>query len=523
MQSVGKAYYSPPALILDIANVFCCGWTNPDTYAANKYDAAAAATSIRLRREAFVISVPKQLARARPNQRIEEVAAIPGAAPTGITGVAVDFTSDAGAGAADTGAVVQFQREHQALVVRRATAEAVEREASARAHDATARAQSATAVYTEFQIAQAQKHAPLIDAKLTDEAETAALGKAAAAAVVKKSDADVRKADAEARLVEQEVERKRKLNDLEVERIALELRQQEADAEEARRLKREAAAREADEERAIKRKQEEEETAAKVVQRRKRIAELEVIVRTAPALIDVTEARSELVDLIMQANPVLTISGARGNVTKMWKMSHPSSSPPKKRARRAPPAQPMQAPAPPVGPAPPAPLVAEPLLEIPACGVDVFDTRYVFDNIADQGVYVVAESLLPDSRVYVGYSQDPTRRTQNHANEMGGTDAAAGFRYRRPLITTTQAETGKDRELAETLLRMHTAGYDKVRGATWTARLESVREAFKLNCHKYDICFRCAQGGHYCTNIQRTWRCPFPYFDLDAVANRYWN
>ena len=442
MQSVGKAYYSPPALILDIANVFCCGWTNPDTYAANKYDAAAAATSIRLRREAFVISVPKQLARARPNQRIEEVAAIPGAAPTGITGVAVDFTDDTGAGAADTGAVVQFQREHQALVVRRATAEAVEREASARAHDATARAQSATAVYTEFQIAQAQKHAPLIESKLTDEAETAALGKAAAAAVV-------RKADAEACLVEQAVDLK----------AAEARRQQEAE---------ERARADAEEERSRKRKRDDD--AAADVARSKAKEERDAAWASVKSQLKIYNDASDGERFAMKPE-------IRSALDALLRDEVPDA---KQRTNRISAIMRRQKPKAP-----------------PQAGPELIK-RWVYVRVGD------------GPQQYVGDTANPERRAQEHDAGVSGGGAAVVqrfklYKYVEPL-TAPRADS-KAWESEETYRRMLMYGVDNVYGGKYASPYRSATKrmnAISDCCHAFNLCNRCAKVGHMITGCHES-------------------
>ena len=167
MKSVGKAYYSPPHVILAIAQAFNCELTNPETYIAKGEDAGVAATSVRRCREAFAARVPLGLAYARPNQRVEEISALPGAAPAGISGVAVDDDDDA----SDDTAVVKIQREQQALVARRVTAEVAEREAAARAHAATAHERELASKLLQHQLTQAERHGPLIDAKVAAETE----------------------------------------------------------------------------------------------------------------------------------------------------------------------------------------------------------------------------------------------------------------------------------------------------------------------------------------------------------------
>ena len=66
-----NAFYLPPAIILEIAKILVCGWTNPSNYKDD--DAGVIATSIRIHRENFARTVMKELDRARPNQRVEEV------------------------------------------------------------------------------------------------------------------------------------------------------------------------------------------------------------------------------------------------------------------------------------------------------------------------------------------------------------------------------------------------------------------------------------------------------------------
>jgi hypothetical protein len=155
--------------------------------------------------------------------------------------------------------------------------------------------------------------------------------------------------------------------------------------------------------------------------------------------------------------------------------------------------------------------------------VSVFDDSYVWDNEADQGVYVMADSLNDDAREYVGHASDPTWRTRNHASCTGNTEAAAGFQYRRPLLTMVHETTGKKREKEETLRRMHVRGYGKVRGAQFVgAPGTSLRAAFEANCHEYDLCYKCGREGHYTSNLPGTVRCPNERINVDAIASAYW-
>ena len=74
MRTVNSAYFSPPHVILAIAEVFNCGLTNPETYLNDGHDAGIAASSVRHCREDFARRVPLGLAYARPNRRFVEIA-----------------------------------------------------------------------------------------------------------------------------------------------------------------------------------------------------------------------------------------------------------------------------------------------------------------------------------------------------------------------------------------------------------------------------------------------------------------
>ena len=507
MRRVDTTYVSPPTTIVKMGAFFKCGVLVPANHKG--IDANVVATTIRLRLKDFEDKLPLAIASVRPNQRVEEVSAAPGAAPAGIPGVAADGPRPPPGAAAnddDDLAVAQIKREHLVLATQRVAAEVHERQASARSH-------AATASLAEFHLAQAQKHAPLVDSKTVDEAAAAAATRKAAeeraareaieadaaaktaAATVAAAEASRKKAEMEALLVQQALESQR----------AEERRKDAAAAAEERRKDAEAA-----EARQNKRKRDEAAAAAEEDRLRERIRELENRIRAAPTQLDAADDTAELVDLYIKVKEDTTRPRARGRATKVWTKAHPKPKPPPP----APPAPPQVEEEEPVIPEPP---------KIPECGVDIYDDSYVFDDVADQGVYVAAESLLPDSRTYVGFSSHPTQRIRDHATGVGGVEAAHGFRYRRPLLTTTMAETSKDRELAETITRMHTYGYDKVRGAHYASRACDMRAAHEHACHKYDLCFQCAGSGHNCTNIDRTWRCQLPYFNVHAIAEKYWN
>ena len=213
-------------LIKDIGN----GPFNPKKLECYKTDRSKAVNTVEALR-AGVLEAFDDAIKRMERTRVVEISEAPGAAPSGVTGVAVDAdNSDADADVDDT-AVVVFQREQQALVVRRVTAEVAEREAAARAHAATAREREVSTQLLEFQFTQSQKHAPLIDARISDEAGKAALEKAAAAAAV-------RDADAKAQLTEHELERRRTELRLAEEAATREQNRKDADAEEARARKR---------------------------------------------------------------------------------------------------------------------------------------------------------------------------------------------------------------------------------------------------------------------------------------------
>ena len=268
-------------------------------------------------------------------------------------------------------------------------------------------------------------------------------------------------------------------------------------AEQQLRLDAEAAAREQqrkDADAAHKRKRAEDDAAAEAYRHRERILVLESVLRAADALDDAANEHSELATLYLRVKDSQSMAKARERATRVWRKAHA-----RKRSK------------PTAGPAP-----------IPACGVSVYDDSYAWDDDADQGVYIMAETAAPDSREYVGFSHDPTRRTRDHAAGVGGVEAAKGFLFRRPLLTTLRAENGKIREEAETLLRMHTRGYDKVRGAQYSDPRCSLRDAFVSNCQRHDLCFQCAAPGHYTTNLSRTVRCLNPRFQVETVAAAYW-
>ena len=432
MVKVGTTYFSPPSVIDSLADLFKCGQTVPDNV---KGDANAAANTIRLRIDDFKLALPNGIASVRPNQRIEEISAAPGAAPTGITGVAVDFTADAGAGAADTGAVVQFQREHQALIVRRATAEISEREA-------TTRAQTASAVYTEFQIAQAQKHAPLIDAKLTDEAETAALGKAAAAAVV-------RKADAEACLVEQAVDLK----------AAEARRQQEAE---------ERARADAEEERSRKRKRDDD--AAADVARSKAKEERDAAWASVKSQLKIYNDASDGERFAMKPE-------IRSALDALLRDEVPDA---KQRTNRISAIMRRQKPKAP-----------------PQAGPELIK-RWVYVRVGD------------GPQQYVGDTANPERRAQEHDAGVSGGGAAVVqrfklYKYVEPL-TAPRADS-KAWESEETYRRMLMYGVDNVYGGKYASPYRSATKrmnAISDCCHAFNLCNRCAKVGHMITGCHES-------------------
>ena len=93
MQKAERTYFSPPATIIAMGELFSCGCTNPDTYTC---DAGVAANTIRLRIAEFKRQLPLAIASVRPDQRVEEVSARTGAAPAGASGVAMDSDCEAG-------------------------------------------------------------------------------------------------------------------------------------------------------------------------------------------------------------------------------------------------------------------------------------------------------------------------------------------------------------------------------------------------------------------------------------------
>ena len=434
-------------------------------------------------RRAFVkAAFNNELARMNASARVVEISAHPGDAPAGITGVVRD--ADAGNDDNAQGVMTKYDHEHMALAVRRTDAEVSERQATARAQEALAVERKAAALAHEaaaalhvYQLAQAQKHEQRIDDKVDNDA-------AAAAALAKKAELEVQ-------IVQQELEQRSAA-------AAQALKAQENAAALELQLKKAAAA----EERQNKRKREEDAKATLEDQRRERIRALERIVRAAPTKLGVADELNELADLYVKAGDSKNVACARRRSADLWRRSHLVA------AAAAPPA-----------PSAPSPEPATACV-IPACGVSIFASACVFDDEADEGVYVVAESLLPDSREYVGYSKTPSDRVRAHASGTGGVSAAAGFQIRRPLLT--RGPLGKDREYIETIERMHAHGHiEKVQGAQFVGPNRDLRAAYSAICQKWDLCFQCGEPGHYASNFDRTVKCSKPpRYDVEGAMMR---
>ncbi len=79
-------------------------------------------------------------------------------------------------------------------------------------------------------------------------------------------------------------------------------------------------------------------------------------------------------------------------------------------------------------------------------------------------VYVL---LCASDRVYVGYTQNLTKRLASHFGDGGGSEWTR--LYPPVRVLEVRACVGKDMEREQTLAYMRTHGYDKVRGAGWTS------------------------------------------------------
>ena len=459
-------------------------------------------------RRAFVkAAFNRELARMNASARVVEISARPGDAPAGITGVV--RAANAGNDDNAQGVVAKYDREHMALAVRRTDAEVAERQATARAQEALALEREAAAALHAYSLAQAKKHESRVDAKVDNDA-------VAAAALAKKATLEVEAAEAMRDRVALEKAASAdtaaslaKKAALEVQLVQQELDQRSAAAAQALKAQENAAALElqlkkaaAAEERQNKRKREEDAKATLEDQRRERIRALERIVRAAPTKLGVADELNELADLYVKAGDSKNVACARRRSADLWRRSHLVA------AAAAPPA-----------PSAPSPEPATACV-IPACGVSIFASACVFDDEADEGVYVVAESLLPDSREYVGYSKTPSDRVRAHASGTGGVSAAAGFQIRRPLLT--RGPLGKDREYIETIERMHAHGHiEKVQGAQFVGPNRDLRAAYSAICQKWDLCFQCGEPGHYASNFDRTVKCSKPpRYDVEGAMMR---
>ena len=278
---------------------------------------------------------------------------------------------------------------------------------------------------------------------------------------------------------------------------ALELELKRAAAEEERERRRKND----EEDRDRKRKCDENAKATLEDTRRENIRALERRVRAAPSKLEIADEISQLAELYVKNGDSKDMQRGRRRVADLWRRSRPTGG-----AAAPPPS------------APPVP-AAVPLKEIPACGVDVFDASYVFDDEADEGVYVMAQSLEEDCEEYVGWSEDPTRRTQDHARGTGGAgDAAQGFTFRRPLLTTEKC--GTDREEVETLKRMLANGFGRVQGAQYVGPFRNLKAAFDTCCQKWKLCYHCGESGHYRRNLDNTSQCANARFDPKAAPRR---
>ena len=481
-------------------------------------------------RRAFVkAAFNRELARMNASARVVEISARPGDAPAGITGVV--RAANAGNDDNAQGVVAKYDREHRALAVRRTDAEVAERQATARAQEALALEREAAAALHAYNLAQAKKHESRVDAKMDNDAvAAAALAKKATleveaaeamrdrVALEKAASADTaaslaKKAALEVQLVQQELDQRSaaaaQALKAQENAAAQALKAEENAAAQALKAEESAAALElqlkkaaAAEERQNKRKREEDAKATLEDQRRERIRALERIVRAAPTKLGVADELNELADLYVKAGDSKNVACARRRSADLWRRSHLVA------AAAAPPA-----------PSAPSPEPATACV-IPACGVSIFASACVFDDEADEGVYVVAESLLPDSREYVGYSKTPSDRVRAHASGTGGVSAAAGFQIRRPLLT--RGPLGKDREYIETIERMHAHGHiEKVQGAQFVGPNRDLRAAYSAICQKWDLCFQCGEPGHYASNFDRTVKCSKPpRYDVEGAMMR---
>jgi hypothetical protein len=459
-------------LIQDIGN----GPFNPKSYPCFKTDKSKAVHTVEVLRDGVLKAFDKAVA-LMSGTRVEEISELAGAAPAGITGVAVD-TSDEEDDAPQGTAIVKFQRDQQALIVRRLNAEITEREANANA-------QNATAELTQLQITHEQQRDVLIKSRLSSEAEAATLliKKAgaeveAAAHLIKKADAEVRKADAEAKKADAEA----KKADAEAKKADAEAQaaQQEVDRARAEQLQKEADAKHARKMEAEKLKREAEHAAEAVQDKcRKRIRELETQLIAAPTLVETLADRNELADLYVKIKRYSTSKSARGQATKVWKDAHPPAEPPKKRRRTDVVDEPV-----PAAPPPPQPVNPQ------------------------RTVYVRVGVNCPQQ--YVGRTENHDRRTQQHDGGVaaGGAVVVQRFNLSNEVDPITPArEDLKAWENEETLMRMTLYGLDNVFGGKYAAPYRSAEKRLRAIadcCDAFDLCNRCARNGHMFTRCRET-------------------
>ena len=112
MRRVDTTYVSPPTTIVKMGSLFKCGVLVPANHKG--IDANVVATTIRLRLKDFEDKLPLAIASVRPNQRVEEVSAAPGAAPASPTGRVAD-EDDAVVGSKRSGELSLVLAKHACL------------------------------------------------------------------------------------------------------------------------------------------------------------------------------------------------------------------------------------------------------------------------------------------------------------------------------------------------------------------------------------------------------------------------
>ena len=446
-------------LIKDIGN----GPFNPKKLECYKTDRSKAVNTVEALRagvlEAFDDAI-KRMARTR----VVEISEAPGAAPAGISGVAVDTDDDVDAGVNDT-AVVKIQREQHILAVRRVNAEVAEREATTRVQNATALERELASKLLQHQLAQAERHVPLIDAKVAAETEAAVELRGKASQDKAAAAAAARDADAKAKLTELELEHRRTELRLAEEAAARDQARKDADAAEELRLKREAADR--------KRKLEDDSTAEAWEAKAKEARD---------AAWDSVNAQLKLYRDASESDRFAMKPGIRFALNALLKEETPDE---KKRTARI--AAILRIPTPKKESPPPPPEPAAP-------------ARTVYVRVGINGC----------PQQYVGETANLERRTMEHDGGVAAGGAAVVERYNlclhAPPITPPRDDV-KVWENEETYVRMTLYGVDNVFGGKYAAPYRSAEKRLRAIadcCDTLNLCNRCARKGHMFSRCRET-------------------